>query len=169
MKSVDGETLLQTLGPEYFRELSSFGALSDRVVRRLLCEGEIFQLDQGEVVYRAGDRTDSFYVVLRGAMNLYVADNLFHALTRPHLCGEEFGFVTMIGLHDRTATAVAAQADTLVVKVSADQFYELHVSEPDEFGLLLLNLAREMARAVGTLSRTILQLTGQSATGRQSR
>ncbi|NVK40393.1 MAG: Crp/Fnr family transcriptional regulator [Oceanospirillaceae bacterium] len=168
MKSVDGETLLHTLGPEYFRELSTFGALSDRVVRRLLCEGDIFELDAGEVVYRPGERTDSFYVVLRGAMNLYVCNNQLNALTRPHLRGEEFGFVAMIALHDRTATAVAAEDHTLVVKVSADQFYELHVSEPDEFGLLLLNLAREMARAVGTLSRAILQLTEQSATGRPS-
>ncbi len=159
MKSVDGESLLQALGPEFFRELSTFGALSDRVIRRLLCEGSIVELEAGEVVYRAGERTDSFYVVLSGAMNLYVSNDHLHVLTRPHLRGEEFGFVPMIALHDRTATAVAAQAGTLVVKITADQFHELHVSEPDDFGLLLLNLAREMARAVGALSQSILQLS----------
>lgn len=167
MKLVDGEMLLQTLGPAYFRELSTFGALSDRVVHRLLCESQIFELNAGDVVYRAGDRTDSFYVVLRGAMNLYVSNDHLDVLARQHRRGEEFGFVAMIALHDRTATAVSAYADTLVVKVTADQFYELHVSEPDDFGLLLLNLAREMARAIGSLSQSILRLTLQTARGRQ--
>jgi len=167
MKVVDGEAVLEALGQAHFRELSTFGALSDRVVRRLLCEGEVYELERGDTVYRAGERTDSFYVVLRGAMNLYVSNDQVHALTRQHRRGEEFGFVAMVALHDRSATAVAAHADTLVVKVSADQFYELHLSEPDDFGLLLLNLAREMARAIGSLSQSILRLTEQTEKGRQ--
>lgn len=168
MKALDGESLLQTLGPEYFRELSTFGALSDRVVERLLCEGEVFELEQGDTVYRIGDRTDGFYVVLRGLINIYVSHDDCRALARQYRRGEEFGFVAMIGLHDRTATAVADEAGTLIVRISTDQFFDLHISEPDEFGLLLLNLAREMARAIGSLSQSILRLTLQTARGPQA-
>ncbi|MFC6671747.1 Crp/Fnr family transcriptional regulator [Marinobacterium aestuariivivens] len=167
MKEIDAQALWQARGPAFFRELSTFGALSDRVVRRILVEGRVLQLDRGEVLYRAGDAVQSFYVVLRGSLSMYVCDEDHYALARRHLQGEQLGFVPMIGLHDHTATAVGAEDETLLVEISADQFYELHVSEPDDFGLLLLNLAREMARAIGALSRTIVELSLQMQKGRQ--
>lgn len=86
------------------------------------------------------------------------------AITRYHGEGSQLGFVAMIGLHTRVGTAVARE-DALVVEISADQFLELHLSEPDAFGLLLLNLSREMARGIGELNRIIVQLSMQQHKG----
>jgi CRP-like cAMP-binding protein len=71
----------------------------------------------------------------------------------------------MIGLHERIGTMVATE-ETLVVEITADQFLELHMSEPEAFGLLLLNLSREMARGIRKLNNVIVQMSMQYSKGR---
>jgi CRP-like cAMP-binding protein len=165
MKSIDGQALWHALGARHFREMSTFGALPDSTVQRLLAEGKVWQLDKGEVLYRAGDRVYSFFVVISGKLAMYICAEDQHAFSRHHIRGEEVGFVAMIGLHDRVSTAVAAE-ETLVVEISSDQFLELHISEPEAFGLLLLNLSREMARGIRQLSSIIVQMSMQQSTGK---
>ncbi len=165
MKIIDGEALWQSLGCAHFSELSTLGALSDTTIRRLLQQGKVWQLDKSDVLFNAGDAVYSFYVVLRGKMAVYVCADGQHAFSRHHLLGEELGFVPMIGLHKRVGTAVATE-DTVLLEISSDQFLELHLSDPEAFGLLLLNLSREMARAISQLSRTIVELSMQHHKGR---
>nr|WP_067290477.1 Crp/Fnr family transcriptional regulator [Marinobacterium profundum] len=165
MKTIDGQALWHSLGAVHFREMSTFGALPDTTVQRLLAEGHVRQLDKGEVLFRAGDRVYSFFVVISGKLAMYICADDQHAFSRHHARGEEVGFVAMIGLHDRVGTAVAAQ-ETLVVEISADQFHALHISEPEAFGLLLLNLSREMARGIRQLNNVIVQMSMQHSKGR---
>ena len=47
MKILTLTELYQQFSSEYFQELSTFGALSEEVVKRLLAEGEIFELEPG--------------------------------------------------------------------------------------------------------------------------
>ncbi len=165
MKTIDGQALWHSLGAVHFREMSTFGALPDTTVQRLLAEGQVRLLDKGDVLFRAGDRVYSFFVVISGRLAMYICADEQHAFSRHHIRGEEVGFVAMIGLHDRVATAVAAE-ETLVVEISSDQFFELHISEPEAFGLLLLNLSREMARGICKLSSIIVQMSRQQSTGK---
>ncbi|MCP8687052.1 Crp/Fnr family transcriptional regulator [Marinobacterium sedimentorum] len=165
MKTIDGQALWHSLGAVHFREMSTFGALPDTTVQRLLAEGHVRQLDQGEVLYRAGDRVYSFFVVISGQLAMYSCADDQHAFSRHHTQGETIGFVAMIGLHERVATAVAAQ-ETLVVEISSDQFLGLHISEPEAFGLLLLNLSREMARGIRQLNSIIVHMSMQQSTGK---
>ncbi|ANG63993.1 hypothetical protein A8C75_16960 [Marinobacterium aestuarii] len=165
MKTIDGQALWHSLGASHFREMSTFGALPDSTVQRLLTEGKVRQLDKGEVLYRAGDRVYSFFVVISGKLAMYICAEDQYAFSRHHIRGEELGFVAMIGLHDRVGTAVAAE-ETLVAEISSDQFLELHISEPEAFGLLLLNLSREMARGIRQLNNIIVQMSMQQNTGK---
>ena len=70
-----------------------------------------------------------FYVILTGKISL-----LWHAetklvLTRLFSAGEQIGFAGMIALRDREGTAVAKE-ESFVLEISADQFFELHLSAP---------------------------------------
>ncbi len=165
MKTIDGQALWQALGAEHFREMSTFGALPDTTVQRLLTEGKVWQLDKSEVLYRAGDRVHSFFVVISGKLSMYICSDDQYAFSRYYTKGEELGFVGMIGLHDRVGTAVTSE-ETRVVEISSDQFLELHISEPEAFGLLLLNLSREMARGIRQLSGIIVQMSMQHSKGK---
>jgi hypothetical protein len=63
---------------------------------------------------------------------------------------------------------VAQQATTLV-HISSDHFFELHLQAPDDFGLLMINLSREMARTVITLAEVIVDQSALIEKGRQGR
>ena len=65
----------------------------------------------------------------------------------------------------RDGTDVAAE-DSLILNVSNSQFYGLHVEFPAEFGVFMINLARELAREIEMLENVIGQGTGwQAETG----
>ncbi|UTW10138.1 Crp/Fnr family transcriptional regulator [Marinobacterium rhizophilum] len=168
MKTIAGVELLQAWGADYFRALSTFGALQDSTILSLLETGQVMELSQGEVLYRPGDKADGFYVILQGTIALYMHHHDRDALTRLYRQGEQLGFVDMIGLHDHWSTSVAQQA-TILVHISSDQFFELHLQAPDDFGLLMINLSREMARTVITLAEVIVDQSVLIASGRQGR
>ena len=160
MQNLDAATVIATLGQPYLRGLSTFGALSDGIIRRLLDGGDIMQLVKGEQLYQVGDRAVGFYVVLKGSLAAYFEFEGQQALALQHRRGEELGIVAMIGLHNRAASAVASE-DSLVVHISSDQFYTLHEQDPEAFGVLMLNLSREMAREVRRYGELVVQLRMQ--------
>ncbi len=54
-------------------------------------------------------------------------------------------------------TALADEKCT-ILSVSKNQYFSLHRSSPETFGLLTLNLAREMARTIGEMGDLIAEL-----------
>ncbi len=156
MKTLDGSERLGQLGLEYLGEISVFGALSPAAIEFLMTRGRVLQLDAGEALYESGDRADQFYVVLEGALSFYQAHDGQLAHVRDLEVGEEMGFCAMIALHDRVGRPVAARPSQ-VLEVSSDLFYALHESLPTDFGLLLLNLARGMARTLREVSDQVAE------------
>ena len=69
------------------------------------------------------------------------------------------GFDQMIGLLKQNGTDVA-QEDSLIVDISGEQFFKLRLDFPADFGLLMINLAREMAREIEILENVIGRGTG---------
>lgn len=158
MQQIDALALWHELGPAYFRELSTFGGMQDSVLQGLLTAGRVLQLGHGEMLYMLGDRTESFYIVLRGSINNYVPGlERGMVLSRHHEPGDDMGFVHMISLNNRTATAIVEQ-DATILEISIGQFFQFHEQEPDAFGLLLLNLSRGMARTIIAMAGTIAEM-----------
>ena len=68
----------------------------------------------------------------------------------------------MIGLLHSDGTDVAVE-DSLLLNISSKQFYDLHVDYPAEFGIFMVNLARELAREIEMLEDVIGCGTGWEA------
>ncbi|MFJ4353936.1 Crp/Fnr family transcriptional regulator [Pseudomonas sp. NPDC089428] len=158
MQQVDASEIWRDLGSAYFRELSTFGAMQDAVLLKMLTTGRVLQLKSGEVLYSVGEKTAYFYIVLQGSINNFIpGQDGSMVLSRHHEPGDDLGFVHMISLNDRTATAIAEQ-DTVILEISIEQFFELHQTAPEAFGVLLLNLARGMARTIIRMADKIAEL-----------
>ena len=166
MKSLTLAHALQKFPLDQLRELSTFGALSDEMIVQLFTEGEIFRLDQGEELYHVDDPVNEFYVVLSGRIALYHHHLNQPALTHYYNPGVQIGYVGLIALHERMGTAIADQQSHLL-SISKKQYFDLHRSSPKAFGLLTLNLAREMARTIGEMGDFIAELSvpAQDKTG----
>lgn len=159
MQQLDAETVIKSLGYDRLRELASFGALSDAVIKELICQGQVLSVRQGEVVNAYGSAVTGFNIVLLGDIAFYKHCEQHDVLTRHYLPGDQIGFDSMIGLIANSGTEVAS-TDSLVLHVFTDQFFALHQDYPDDFGLLMINLARELSREIALLEEVIGESTG---------
>lgn len=159
MKTLNAAEVIDRLGISYLQELSTFGALSEEVIVNLLRRGRIEQLDKGEYIAHYGEEAADFQVVLQGVLAYYKRFEGHDVLTRHFKQGEQLGFDEMIGLIMRDGTDVAAE-DCLILNISSSQFYNMHVEHPAEFGVFMINLARELAREIEMLENVIGKGTG---------
>jgi signal-transduction protein with cAMP-binding, CBS, and nucleotidyltransferase domain len=159
MEILAADETIDKLGWTCLNELSTFGALSNGVIVKLLHEGVIRYYQKGEYVTRLDQVAEDFQVVLSGCVAYYRRFEGRDVLTRQFRQGEQVGFDLMIGLLNHNGTDVAQQ-ESLVLDISRGQFFKLHVDFPADFGLLMINLARELAREIEILENVIGLGTG---------
>ncbi len=100
-----------------------------------------------------------FSIVLQGNIAFYKHCKGKDVLTRHFRAGEQIGFDTMIGMTPNSGTEIGYE-DSLVLQVSSDQFFDLHQGFSADFGLLMINLSRELAREIAMLEDVIGKSTG---------
>ena len=159
MEIVASSGVLETFGLPYLRQLSTLGALSDEAIISLMQNGIVRRYDQGDFVSRLDQGASEFQIVLEGKIAYYKHFEGRDVLTRHFSTGEQMGFDLMIGLIHHNGTDVAVE-DTILLEISSAEFYKLHLHFPADFGLLMINLARELAREIGMLEDLLGRGTG---------
>lgn len=159
MKSISFGQFCEQMAPEEMVSGSVFGALSSDATYFLLERGKLYTVQAGNPVFEFGDPGDRFYVVCSGSLDFYKQHNNEWRHIRVVNAGEETGYVPMIALHKQSGRAVARQ-DSIVLEVGSDLYAELHQKYAQDFGLLTLNLAREMARVIDKMGETLIEQTG---------
>lgn len=155
MKQISIEEFTLVMDPSELSAGSIFGALCPQATQFLFEQGKIFEVLAGDPVYKYGDRGDRFYVVCGGAINfLKYHKGDFHKV-RTATFGQEVGFVAMIDLHKEGGSAIAKE-NSIVLQITSDLFHELHQTFPLDFGLMTLNLARDMARVISKLGEKLI-------------
>ncbi len=149
----------EELGIDYFRELSTFGALSEGMIADILHRGQINRMQRGEHIARFDQPANDFQVILAGRLAYYKHCGDHDVLTRYFEQGEQMGFDLMIGLIRHNGTDVAVE-DSLILDISDKLFYQLHLDHPEEFGLLMINLSRELSREISLLEDVVGRSTG---------
>ena len=154
MKILDAAETVEMLGMDYLKELSTFGALSEDVIIDMMTNGVIREFASGEHLTRIDQVASDFQVLLRGRTAYYKRFEGRDVLTRYFNSGEQLGFDLMIGLTNHHGTDLMLE-DSLILDISSEQFFKLHVDFPKDFGLLMINLARELAREIELLEDVI--------------
>ena len=147
MKILNSSHFTQQSEIDTLKRGSLFGALSNKSINLLLEKGEILQLKHGDTLYNDGDSGGCFYIILKGRILFFRLKQGEYTFVRGFVFGEELGFIAMIALHNRIGKATAEE-DSVVLKITSDVFYDLHETLPTDFGILLLNLSRDMARRI---------------------
>lgn len=133
---------------------SIFGALSASAIDYLVNQGKLLHLNEGEVLFSDGDKGDSFYIIIEGTLRYYRDNETESSLIRRVSFGQALGYVTMISLAARNGFAIA-ETDTVILEVDYQVFGAFHDAYAFDFGILILNLSRDMARNIQVLSRTL--------------
>ncbi|MEP5837480.1 MAG: cyclic nucleotide-binding domain-containing protein [Marinobacter sp.] len=157
MHEITVEQVLNKFPFEHLRELATFGALSDECILDLLENGHLMELAPGDALYEAGSSADEFYVIIDGTLDLFHHFEDKRAPTRTYHAGDQLGFVGIIALHPHRGTAIACET-CWTVAISSSQFFDLNHTAPENFGLLMINLSRGMARTISILGDVITEL-----------
>ena len=147
METLDYPNTQAGVSVETLKSASIFGALSDEGIRFLLSRGRILALADNEALFLEGEPGDSFYVVLDGRIDYFRNSVTGELLLRSAGFGEQLGYVSMVGLIPRAGVA-RARSRTVVLEVSSTLFFEFHEALPFDFGIIMLNLARDLSRIV---------------------
>ena len=156
MKSMSFERFREQMAPEGMVSGSVFGALSYTATYFLLEHGKLYSVKAGQSVFEYGDAGDRFYVVCTGSLDFYKKHNDDWRHIRVVNTGEETGFVPMIALHKQSGRAVARE-DSIVLEIDSALYAQLQQEYSQDFGLLTLNLAREMARVIDKMGETLIE------------
>jgi len=158
MKLLSADQLLEQQELSSFTNASVFGALAEESILWLLQNGKIHSLEKGEYIFTHGQPGDSFHVVLNGRISYFKFHDDRYAYIKDYNTGEQIGFMSMIALHDRVGRA-EAQQDTVTLEIDSNLFHVFHTNRPLEFGILMMNLAREMARSLRSADNLIVKKT----------
>jgi CRP/FNR family cyclic AMP-dependent transcriptional regulator len=105
----------------------------------------------GDVIVREGDPGDRMYFVCTGRVRISKNDGTEPPVVLAEMGpGDYFGEMSLVESVARSAS-VAAIEPTRVFTLKSVNFYKLYRTRPDQYGIVILNIARDLARRLRRL------------------
>jgi CRP-like cAMP-binding protein len=131
---------------DIFEKIPIFAGLNTVAIDLLLDEAEEVSVPAGSVIVSEGEAGHQMYVIAAGMVRVCKrfdrADEVELARLR---AGNFFGEMCILETLPRAATVQAVPA-TRLYTLSSQTFYHLFKTMPDQYSLLLLNIARDLSR-----------------------
>ena len=139
-------------------QLRLFGGVTDSQRESILRRIQTWKLRAGEIVFRKGDEPMHIYIVKSGKIDLQITENEVVIHKHQLQTGECFGESSLMSMHKHTATATAA-VDSEIMMLSRKALIDLKHEDIELFALLMMNLARELARRLYITDQMLLDAT----------
>ena len=137
---------------ELFKRVPLFTDLSEPALNMLILRSESASAPPGGLVVREGESNSHFFLTCAGSLRVYrqfgLPDQTELATLGP---GDFFGEMCILEIVPRSATVQAVTQATFLTLRPTD-FYILQEQMPDQYGVLLLNIARDLARRLRKLN-----------------
>ncbi len=137
---LDIENVLAILG-----KISILAGLTDSQLYTLFRLLRKITYKANEVVFEQGDQPSHIYIVKKGRVKLVVWKDQVPYELAAFEEGNCFGEASVIGIQPHKGTAIAA-IDTELIVFSRDALLSIYKSDKELFGILILNIAREVCR-----------------------
>ncbi len=127
------------------KQMPIFGGVDDDTLRRLDDRAEVVSVEQGDCFFFEGDLADAVYVLEQGqAVVLKPRRGHSCRLNSLH-AGDCFGEMAIIDMAPRSAAVEAVEA-CRAMRLSTGDLYDVYQHQPDQYVLILMNMAREVSR-----------------------
>jgi CRP-like cAMP-binding protein len=148
-----------TTTPELCNALASIPVLAgtNAAAQTLLAtEGTVREFAAGEWIVREGEEVHAFFILAEGEVEVVKRagapeEVTLCALTR----GNFFGEMCILGPMPRAAS-IRAVGCGKVIEIKAATLHHLYQKMPEQYAILLLNLARDMARRLSRLDEAFV-------------
>jgi len=126
-------------------QISIFGGTTDIQRKEIFRRLETGTFEKGEYIFQKGDEPSHIYIVKNGSIDLLITDGEVIIQKKELGVGECFGEASLMSMHTHTASAIAT-TQTEIIVLSRHALNLLRHEDPPLFSLLLINIARELAR-----------------------
>jgi CRP/FNR family transcriptional regulator, cyclic AMP receptor protein len=136
--------------------ISFFGGISDEERNEIFRLLEVGAFKKGEYISRRGETPSHIYIVKKGRIDLLITNNDVAIKKRDFNVGDCFGEAAMLSTINNTASFVAAE-DTELIMLSRQAVNRLRHEDLHLFCVLIMNLARELARKLQFTDEILLK------------
>ena len=126
---------------ELLPQISFFGGIAKGELSSILEYIHERKIEAGDYVYREGDPSGDLYILLSGELEFFILDEKV-AHSRQ---GILFGMTATIGIQ-KQLVSVRAKTNVKLAVISKKLLMEMRKVNPELFGKILLNVARDLAR-----------------------
>lgn len=142
------------------RRLSLFGALSADSISFLFERCDEVAVPSGGVFFEQGESSDCVFVLRSGSVEVVRSSGSRSLVLAEFGPGAVFGEVALVAIAPRTATARAVD-DAVALRLRHHSMLELCEHNLQDFALLQMNLAREVARRLAIADETLFEHLGR--------
>jgi CRP/FNR family cyclic AMP-dependent transcriptional regulator len=136
-------------------KIAIFGGLSEKQLYSVFKLLKKVSYGKDELIFEQGESASCIYIIQSGKVKLFVeSDNAKLELIEFGL-GDCFGESSLIGIEAHTANAIAVEKTELIV-LSSQALLALYNHDPQTYGLIILNIARETSRRLHKADNTLL-------------
>ena len=141
--------------------ISFLGGISDAQREKIFRLFEVGHFKKGEYISRKGEEATHIHIIEKGTVDLLVGDDDLTIAKRQFHVGDCFGEAAMLSMINNTASFVAAE-DCDLIAFSRRSLNQLRREDAAAFSILILNLARELARKLQYTDEMLLRHEHQS-------
>ena len=134
------------------KQADLFHGLSHNFIKDLMAIAARASFTEGDIVFRSGEPAEHFYILIQGCVQIRLGQGGLEVYTGSTL-GEIFGWSSLIGRKDFSASAVCLEPTSLL-KIDRRQFQA--ILEKDPFSSLMF--FQQLAKVLGN---RLIQLYGR--------
>jgi CRP-like cAMP-binding protein len=138
------------------KSVTVFSGFQDCNIRSLCERCEIITAAQGELIIEENTPATEIYIILRGRVSIQLGIKDAPFELQQFGPGNCLGEASVIGIQKHSASAVAVEKTSLLV-LSRVVLMEIFDSDKMVFSMLILNIARELARRLHHSDELILK------------
>jgi CRP-like cAMP-binding protein len=146
------ETILPILN-----EITIFASLSESELYSVFRSLEKVSYKSGEYIFEQGEEPTQIYIVQSGKVKIIIKAEDTPLELVEFGVGQCFGETSVIAIQPHAANALAVE-DTELIVLTREALLSIFDSNPELFGKLILNIAREACRRLHHTDETILHL-----------
>lgn len=126
-------------------DVAILGGVTEVQCNKIFKRLEIGLFKKGENIFQKGDEPSYIYVVKKGRVVLQIINQQVNLEKKTLVTGECFGVASLMAMRRHTSTAVALE-DSEIMVLSRESLWQLRREDIELFALLMMNIARELAR-----------------------
>jgi CRP/FNR family transcriptional regulator, cyclic AMP receptor protein len=140
------------------RDVTIFAGLDDSALALLMERAHKTNAPAGTIIVREGEPGNHLYLIASGTVRVCKRFDRTGEVELARLkAGDFFGEMCILETLPRTATVLTG-SDAILYALPSVAFYDLFETKPDQYGILILNIARDVSRRLRRLDEIFAAL-----------